>query len=487
VNYTYDELGRLKTPVTDGSAANPQWGLQWTYDRYGNRTNQQVTAGSGYNVPLTLDPSTNHINGISFDPSGNVTQDNSYAYKYDGENRLVDFGNGGATYAFYGNGLRAKRTYGSTTVYIFSGSQVIAEYTSGAAATSPTREYIYSGGLLASIEGGTTKYYFPDHLSTRVTMANGTTTEQGHYPFGENWYGSMTEKEKFTTYERDTESGNDYATFRSYVSRHGRFLTPDPLGTEAVDVTNPQSWNRYAYVVNIPTNVTDPLGLFMCLVCTYDDVGADSRFFDEWSLCTYLEMCGNDPGPLSPGDPGVRTPATPPPAPPVLKRNNTTTDCSKPPDLSALPPTGPSGMDPATVAASMGPALRLTNSVSHVGMLGIVFYGFRPGGPMDIKQDVNSRGPLGNVFADFGNFNYGAVCSTVMSLTACQGYAGMGQLGYAALKAAPSQGSGIPFFGGCNGDQCWDAQEIARGYAWVTGAKQQYDTWAEQCRSTQVQ
>lgn len=51
-NYTYDELGRLKTAVTNGSAAYPQWGLQWSYDRYGNRTNQAVTAGGGPNVPL---------------------------------------------------------------------------------------------------------------------------------------------------------------------------------------------------------------------------------------------------------------------------------------------------------------------------------------------------------------------------------------------------------------------------------------------------
>jgi hypothetical protein len=31
--------------------------------------------------------------------------------------------------------------------------KVIAEYTSGAAASNPTKEYIYSGGLLASVEG----------------------------------------------------------------------------------------------------------------------------------------------------------------------------------------------------------------------------------------------------------------------------------------------------------------------------------------------
>jgi hypothetical protein len=29
-----------------------------------------------------------------------------------------------------------------------------------------------------------------------------------------------------------------------------------------VDITNPQTWNRYAYLANNPLNATDPLGLY---------------------------------------------------------------------------------------------------------------------------------------------------------------------------------------------------------------------------------
>jgi len=40
----------------------------------------------------------------------------------------------------------------------------------------------------------------------------------------------------------------------------GRFTSVDPLGRSA-SVLNPQSFNRYSYVLNNPTNATDPFGL----------------------------------------------------------------------------------------------------------------------------------------------------------------------------------------------------------------------------------
>src|SRR5215469_4492530 len=42
----------------------------------------------------------------------------------------------------------------------------------------------------------------------------------------------------------------------------GRWLSPDPAGVAAVDPTNPQTWNRYSYVLNNPLVIIDPLGLY---------------------------------------------------------------------------------------------------------------------------------------------------------------------------------------------------------------------------------
>src|ERR1700722_15814500 len=98
-----------------------------------------------------------------------MTADALNALIYDAENRVTTNTQSGAAsaYSIDGNGLRVKKVAGgTTTVYIFSGSKIIAEYDNGAAPTAPSREYIYSGAqLLAKIEGRATNYYTRDHLS----------------------------------------------------------------------------------------------------------------------------------------------------------------------------------------------------------------------------------------------------------------------------------------------------------------------------------
>lgn len=111
-----------------------------------------------------------------------------------------------------------------------------------------------------------TRYFHTDQLSTRVvTDATGSVIgQQGHYPFGELWYpisGNPTTNWQFTSYQRDTESLNDYAMARSYVNRLARFSSPDPVGLNAASLSDPQTLNAYAYVRNSPQSWTDPFGL----------------------------------------------------------------------------------------------------------------------------------------------------------------------------------------------------------------------------------
>ncbi len=194
MSYGYDPLQRVASANSCGSSAFPKWGLSESFDRYGNRWNQTLTAGSG---PPTMSlafgangmngSTTNQPSGYNYDSSGNMTTEplvpqQSYM-TYDGENRMMAVtGGAAATYAYDGNGTRIVRSVGggATTVSIFSGSSVIAEYDNGAAPSAPSLEYVYNGaggdttGLLAMIVGGTTgggatTYYHQDHLSVRLT------------------------------------------------------------------------------------------------------------------------------------------------------------------------------------------------------------------------------------------------------------------------------------------------------------------------------
>jgi len=182
-----------------------------------------------------------------------MLNDGANNLSYDAENCLISAGT--STYTCDAHGIRVKKALqgSTTTAYIFSGGKDIAEYDNGAAVSSPSREYVYLGGrLIATIQGTSTVYHHADDLSVRVTTdANGTKIgEQGHYPYGETWYASnTTTKFIFTSYERDAESGNDYAVARFYINRFGRFSCVDPLLGKPAD---PQTWNRYAYVRNNP-------------------------------------------------------------------------------------------------------------------------------------------------------------------------------------------------------------------------------------------
>jgi RHS repeat-associated protein len=246
--------------------------LQWSYDRYGNRSAQSIY--SGCQAPMTcptnsvtIDAATNRLTGApyAYDASGNMTNDGANSLVYDAESRVVRVNSSEPTYVYDGAGLRVKKcspnctSPTTTTLYVFAGSQVLAEYANG----SLSKEYIYSGSaLIATHEGGAVKFHYSDHLSARVTSdsAGVNRTGQGHFPYGESWYNTSGSKWLFTSYERDSESGNDFAIFRYHVNRLGRFNAPDQvLGR----ISNPQRLNRYAYVMNNPINMVDPHGLDM--------------------------------------------------------------------------------------------------------------------------------------------------------------------------------------------------------------------------------
>ena len=258
----------------------------YAYDRYGNRAVTASTGGTDSYLPLvdqTLTPqaltsfntSSNRLKGlVAYDGAGNLTQDwGMRNFKYDGDNRMVDFRvtAGGmlknVKYRYDGEGRRVQKEVvgGRTTTYVYNIlGQLVAEF-GGAAAQQP--------GI---------RYLTPDHLgSTRVvTQAvvsgsdGGVLSRHDYLPFGQEIEPNRGNRsavsgytagladgpaQKFTGKERDAESRLDYFNARYFSAAGGRFTSVDPENAGA-DPVDPQSWNGYSYVLNMPLNLIDPTG-----------------------------------------------------------------------------------------------------------------------------------------------------------------------------------------------------------------------------------
>jgi RHS repeat-associated protein len=83
---------------------------------------------------------------------------------------------------------------------------------------------------------------------------------RAYAPFGEPYSSSGTLDLSFTGQNQDTVSGLYDFPQREYSPGQGRWISPDPLGIGGVKITNPRTWNRYAYALNDPLSMVDPNG-----------------------------------------------------------------------------------------------------------------------------------------------------------------------------------------------------------------------------------
>lgn len=276
-NYSYDDLNRLSSSVETYNAGTPSWKQTFVYDRFGNRrfdpANTTVPAGGSQAIdnPL-INTSDNRFTagqGYVYDKAGSVTKDaENKRFVYDAEGRQTQFFNSvnnsstpDATYIYDGGGHRVRKTNGPVeTIFVYDASgQLVAEYSNEPVANPkvsfPTADHLGSPRIVTDQNGQVISRHdyraFGEEVSS--SYANRSATPG---------YGSDDDiRQQFTGYERDTESGLDYAQARYYNSRHGRFTSADPL-TASATIKNPQTFNRYSYVTNSPYKFTDPLGLF---------------------------------------------------------------------------------------------------------------------------------------------------------------------------------------------------------------------------------
>jgi RHS repeat-associated protein len=102
----------------------------------------------------------------------------------------------------------------------------------------------------------------PYSKGQRITNSTGAITSTVEVdPFGGETNRSVNsafQPKKYTSYIRDNDGGDD-AMHRRYSSVWSRFSQPDPYDG-SYDASDPQSFNRYAYVTMIPLTLSTRVG-----------------------------------------------------------------------------------------------------------------------------------------------------------------------------------------------------------------------------------
>jgi len=263
--YSHDDLARIAS-ANCGTAANQTF----TFDAFGNIDK----SGSPYSFLPSYNTATNRISLVggstpSYDANGNITNDFLNAYAWDANGRPVTvtpYGGSavGMTYDALGRMVEQGRGSSYTqVVYDPTGNKLALL---NGSTVAKVRVPLPSGGRAVYTGSGLAYYTHADWLGSERFFSTPSQTMYGdvaYAPFGETYASSGTPDVSFTGQNSDTVSGDYDFLFREY-SIQGRWVSPDPAGMAAVDPTDPQSWNRYAYVGNKPFNSVDPLGLRPC-------------------------------------------------------------------------------------------------------------------------------------------------------------------------------------------------------------------------------
>jgi RHS repeat-associated protein len=255
-NYVYDDLARLASDNC-GSA----WSQTFSYDPFGNITKSgSISWMPGYNSAM------NHytLGGTAYDNDGNLTADtfHSYAWNADSQPGTIDATQ--LTYDAQGRVVEMNNT-GTITDFVYTPSgRRFAYYVNGSFVgfTVDLPGGLRAGGQTSG--AGVQFYSHPDWLgSARTVSSTGRTWvgSEAYAPFGEPYSASGSPQSLFTNQYNDEASDLYDFPAREQHRLQGRWISPDPAGLAAADPSNPQTWNRYAYVGNNPLNTIDPLGL----------------------------------------------------------------------------------------------------------------------------------------------------------------------------------------------------------------------------------
>ncbi|GIF62191.1 hypothetical protein Ais01nite_02260 [Asanoa ishikariensis] len=290
--FKYDHQRRMTnawTQAATGCTTTPQrtgtdpYQVAWTYDVTGNRKTQATTTAAGTTTatstyPAAGAPQPHAVSSVAYTGAASRPGD-SFGYNgggfttsrtvngttqtltWDAEGHLETTTQAGLTtsYVYDADGNRIlRRDANGTTLYL--GDTEI--HRNGTAASDGTRYYSHNGDTVAvrTIAGLT--WLSADHHDTNQATINSDTlamTRRRTMPFGEprgNQPGTWPGQKGFVGGTLDP-TGLTHIDAREYDPTLGRFISVDPL----FDLSDPQSWNGYAYANNSPVTSSDPSGL----------------------------------------------------------------------------------------------------------------------------------------------------------------------------------------------------------------------------------
>ncbi len=171
-----------------------------------------------------------------------------------------------ATYTYDSLNNRVARSNSSGNfqlVYDIQGRRV-SEYNAGSSNAFVEADIYSDTNPVAFRTNGQTYYEHQNWLGTerlRTTYNGAVDSTFQSLPFGDGYTftGSQKDQYDFAGLDRDSEDSTEHAQFRNYATLMGRWLSPDPY-YGSYDFSNPQTLNRYAYVLNNPLGFVDPAG-----------------------------------------------------------------------------------------------------------------------------------------------------------------------------------------------------------------------------------
>jgi RHS repeat-associated protein len=276
----YDQLDRL-TAAGSGSFGGDHW-HRMTYDALDNLKSWKLAGVKDYaeyvydarnRLASIRNTAGATVQGLDYDPQGNLSNKNGQIYQFDYGNRLRIV-NLKETYRYDGLGRRvmnwrwpqpgASTGTLSFSMYSQNGQVPYEEDHHGTPTTAKENIYL-AGSVIATRENKwgvsvEVKYQHTDALGSpvAVTNASGQVIERMDYePWGAIIGKSNHNGIGYTGHVMDAATGLTYMQQRYYDQSIGRFLSIDPVAA----LSNPGlMFNRYKYAGNSPYRFIDPDG-----------------------------------------------------------------------------------------------------------------------------------------------------------------------------------------------------------------------------------